>query len=53
MSIEGKLVVRHSPTTTPGTADDMVGGFDVSHHSGMALVDIRCRVLLLQVQFHS
>ena len=51
MTIKRKLVARHPPTTTPGAVDDVVCGFDVSHHSGMALVDIRCRVLLLQYNF--
>ena len=53
MSIERKLVARHPPTITPGTADDVVCGIDVGYNSGMTPVDIHCRVLLLQVQFHS
>ena len=53
MSIERKLVAWHPSTTTPGAEDDVVCGFDVGYHIRMALVDIRCRVLLLQVQLYS
>ena len=38
-------MAQHPPTTTAGAVDDMVCGFDVSNHSRMALVDIRCCVL--------